>query len=115
MAGEEERNARTSRLCRHGAILEGVFPAIVTEDGESVKAFLVALSRLPGARDLEEKMLNGGGTEYDFRRLRAQQQDRRGTVPLPGHLHRTVRLRQPEQGGKPPVPPDGGACPYDAG
>ena len=60
---KEERNARTSRLCRHGAILEGVFPAIVTEDGESVKAFLVALSRLPGARELEEKMLNGGGTE----------------------------------------------------
>ena len=60
---KEERNARTSRLCRHGAILEGVFPAIVTEDGESVKALLIALSRLPGARELEEKMLNGGGTE----------------------------------------------------
>ena len=60
---KEKRNARTSRLCRHGAILEGVFPAIVTEDGESVKAFLIALSRLPGARELEEKMLNGGGTE----------------------------------------------------
>ena len=60
---KEERNARTSRLCRHGAILEGVFPAIVTEDGESVKAFLIALSRLPGARELEQKMLNGGGTE----------------------------------------------------
>ena len=58
-----ERNARTSRLCRHGAILEGVFPAIVTVDGESVKAFLIALSRLPGARELEGKMLNGGGTE----------------------------------------------------
>ena len=60
---KEERNARTSRLCRHGAILEGVFPAIVTENGESVKAFLIALSRLPGVRELEEKMLNGGGTE----------------------------------------------------
>ena len=60
---KEERNARTSRLCRHGAILEGVFPAIVTMDGESVKVFLIALSRLPGARELEEKMLNGGGTE----------------------------------------------------
>ena len=60
---KEERNARTSHLCRHGAILEGVFPAIITEDGESVKAFLIALSRLPGARALEEKMLNGGGTE----------------------------------------------------
>ena len=57
---KEERNARTSRLCKHGAILEGVFPAIVTEDGESVKAFLIALSRLPGALELAEKMLNGG-------------------------------------------------------
>ena len=60
---KEERNARTSRLCRHGAILEGVFPAIVTMDGESVKVFLIALSRRPGVRELEEKMLNGGGTE----------------------------------------------------
>ena len=57
---KEERNARTNRLCRHGAIFEGVFPAIVTEDGESVKAFLIALSRLPGALELAEKMLNGG-------------------------------------------------------
>ena len=60
---KEERNARTSRLCRQGAILEGVFPAIVTEDGESAKAFLIALSHLPGALELEQKMLNGGGTE----------------------------------------------------
>ena len=60
---KEERNARTSRLCRHGAILEGVFPAVVPMDGESVKAFLIALSHLPGALELEEKMLNGGGTE----------------------------------------------------
>ena len=60
---KEERNARTSRLCRHGAILEGVFPAIITKGGESVKAFLIALSRLPGELELEEKMLNGGGTE----------------------------------------------------
>ena len=52
---KEERNARTSRLCRHGAMLEGVFPGIITEDGESVKAFLVALSCLPGARELEKK------------------------------------------------------------
>ena len=60
---KEERNARTSRLCRHGAILEGVFPDIVPMDGESVKAFLIALSRLPGALELEQKMLNGEGTE----------------------------------------------------
>ena len=60
---KEERNACTSRLCRHGAILEGVFPSVVSMGGESVKAFLIALSRLPGARELEQKMLNGGGTE----------------------------------------------------
>ncbi len=60
---KEERNARTSRLRRHGAILEGVFPAIIAIDGESVKAFLIALSRLPGARELEEKMLNGKATK----------------------------------------------------
>ena len=60
---KEERNARTSRLCRHGAILESVFPAIITMAGDSVKAFLIALSHLPGARELEEKMLNGEGAE----------------------------------------------------
>ena len=60
---KEERNARTSRLCRHGAILEGAFPGVVPMDGESVKAFLIALSRLPGARELGEKMLNGRDTE----------------------------------------------------
>ena len=30
---KEKRNARTSRLCRHGAILEGVFPAVVPIHG----------------------------------------------------------------------------------
>ena len=46
---KEERNARTSRLCRHGAILEGVFPAIITTDGETIKEFLIEISLLPGA------------------------------------------------------------------
>ena len=50
-----ERNARTSRLCRHGAILEGVFPATIDMDGESLRAFLIALSRLPGAVETAEK------------------------------------------------------------
>ena len=59
----EERRARNHRLIQHGLILEGVFPSVVTTDGESVKAFLIALSRLPGARELEEKTLNGGVTE----------------------------------------------------
>ncbi|MDE7221640.1 MAG: DUF3847 domain-containing protein [Oscillospiraceae bacterium] len=57
---KEERNARTSRLCKHGAILEGVFPAVLNTDGETIKEFLIALSRLPGARELAEKTLNAG-------------------------------------------------------
>ena len=59
----EERRARNHRLIQHGLILESVFPAVVTTDGESVKAFLIALSRLPGAQELEEKTLNGGAME----------------------------------------------------
>ena len=58
----EERHARNHRLIQHGLILEGVFPSTVIADGESVKAFLIALSRLPGAQELEEKMLIGGTT-----------------------------------------------------
>ncbi len=55
-----ERNARTSRLCKHGAILEGVFPATVNTDGEAIKEFLIEVSLLPGVRELTEKMLNAG-------------------------------------------------------
>ena len=58
---KEERNARTSRLCRHGAMLEGVFPAVLDADGEAIKEFLIALSRLPGAGALAEKTLNARG------------------------------------------------------
>ena len=57
---KEERNARTSRLCRHGTILEGVFPAALDADGEAIKEFLIALSRLPGAGELAKKTLNAG-------------------------------------------------------
>ena len=57
---KEERNARTSRLCRHGAILEGVFPAVLAADGEAIREFLIALSRLPGAEELAKKPLNAG-------------------------------------------------------
>lgn len=57
---KEERNARTSRLCRHGAILEGVFPAVLDAYGEAIKEFLIALSRLPGAGELAKKTLNAG-------------------------------------------------------
>ena len=56
----EERRARNHRLIQHGLILEGVFPASINTDGEAVKAFLIALSRLPGAKELAEKSLNAG-------------------------------------------------------
>ena len=46
---DTERRARTRRLIEHGAILESIFPATVTMTGEETKAFLLALSRLPGA------------------------------------------------------------------
>ena len=56
----EERRARNHRLIQHGLILEGVFPAAINTDSEAVKTFLSALSRLPGAQELVEKMLNAG-------------------------------------------------------
>ena len=57
---KEERNARTRRLCRHGAILEGVFPPVVDMEGEEVKEFLIALSRLPGAMEMVQKTQKTG-------------------------------------------------------
>ena len=54
----EEHRARTHRLIGRGAILEGIFPAVVNMEGEEVKAFLIALSRLPGAAELAEKAQN---------------------------------------------------------
>ena len=51
----EEHRARTHRLIGRGAILEAVFPPVVDMEGEEVKAFLIALSRQPGARELAEK------------------------------------------------------------
>ena len=56
----EERRARNHRLIQHGLILEGVFPAAIDTDGEAVKAFLIALSRLPGVQELEKKTLDAG-------------------------------------------------------
>ena len=57
----EEHRARTHRLIGRGAFLEAVFPAVVDMEGEEVKAFLIALSRLPGAWKLTEKPLETGG------------------------------------------------------
>ena len=48
-------NSHTALLFGRGAILEAVFPAVVGMEGEEVKAFLIALSRLPGAAELAEK------------------------------------------------------------
>ena len=59
----EEHRARTHRLIGRGAILEGVFPAIVEMEGEEVKAFLIALSRLPGAQELTKKEPKNEATE----------------------------------------------------
>ena len=59
----EEHRARTHRLIGRGAILEGVFPAVVKMEGEEVKAFLIALSRLPGAQELTKKTPKNGATE----------------------------------------------------
>ena len=56
----EEQRDRTHRLIGRGAILEGVFPAVMEMEGEEVKAFLIALSRLPGAVELAEKAQNAG-------------------------------------------------------
>ena len=56
----EEHRARTHRLIGRGAILEAVFPAVVGMDGEEVKAFLIALSRLPGAQELAENLPETG-------------------------------------------------------
>ena len=55
---DAERHARNHRLIVHGAIMEGVFPFTASMDGESLKAFLIALSRLPGAMELTEKAQN---------------------------------------------------------
>ena len=58
----EEHRARTHRLIGRGAILEVVFPAVVEMEGEEIKAFLIALSRLPGATEaLNEARKAGDG------------------------------------------------------
>lgn len=59
----EEYRARTRRLVVHGANLENVFPAVTAMSAEDTLAFLSALARLPGARELVETPLRGGGAE----------------------------------------------------
>lgn len=56
-----ERRARKHRLIQRGAIFEGVFPCFKTiADNEAVQAFLIALSRLPGAQEITEKARKTG-------------------------------------------------------
>ena len=58
-----ERRARTRRLIEHGAILESVFPELAVLPGEQVKAFLLALSRLPEAAELLKNTMENETTE----------------------------------------------------
>ena len=57
------RNARPAprRLIERGAILEGIFPLAPDLPGVEVKAFLIALSHLPGAAELAAKLPKSGG------------------------------------------------------
>lgn len=54
---------RTHRLCVHGGSLESVFPIVIAMDGDETMAFLRALLRLPGARDLTENARKDGDAE----------------------------------------------------
>ena len=59
----EEHRARTHRLIERGAILEAVFPPVADMDGEEVKAFLIALSALPGSVEAMETAWKNEGAE----------------------------------------------------
>ena len=59
----EEHRARTHRLIERGAILEAVFPPVKEMDNEEVKAFLIALSGLPGSVEAMEQAWKNEGTE----------------------------------------------------
>ena len=57
---DAQRRLRTRRLIERGAILEGVLPLAPDLPGEEVKAFLIALSHLPGVAELAEKIPKSG-------------------------------------------------------
>ena len=63
----EERKARTRRLIERGAILEGIFPLAPDLPGVEVKAFLIALSYLPGAAELAAKLPKSGDKTAEIR------------------------------------------------
>ena len=60
---DAERHARNHRLIVHGAIMEGVFPFTANMEGESLEAFLIALSHLPGAAEVAKKARETGDGE----------------------------------------------------
>lgn len=57
---DAERTARNHRLILRGLAVEGVFPFTVSMENEAVKAFLIALSRLPGAAEIIPKVQETG-------------------------------------------------------
>ena len=57
---DAERTARNHRLIVHGAIMEGVFPFTASIEGKVLEAFLIALSRLPGASEAAKKAQETG-------------------------------------------------------
>ena len=59
----EEHRARTHRLIERGAILEAVFPPVKEMNNEEVKAFLIALSALPGSVEAMETAWKNEGTK----------------------------------------------------
>ena len=59
----EEHRARTHRLIERGAILEAVFPPVKEMNNEEVKAFLIALSALPGSVEAMETAWKNEGAE----------------------------------------------------
>ena len=59
----EEQRARTHRLIERGAILEVVFPPVKEMDNEEVKAFLIALSDLPGLLEAMETAQKNEGAK----------------------------------------------------
>ena len=68
---DAERTARNHRLIVHGAIMEGVFPFTASMDGESLKAFLIALFRLPEASEAAKKAQETGDEELLYSLYRA--------------------------------------------
>lgn len=59
---DAERKERTHRLIERGAILESVFPSVISLSNEKVKAFLSDVSQLPEVRSLMEKEMGSGDT-----------------------------------------------------